>query len=70
MPYFPGCLAARLDAIRAVLDQSAREGLLENLAGSIPADDLSRALAFLGSQEVSELTQTLGVQLLRRWTYE
>ena len=64
---FRRSLAERLVAIRAVTDRSAQEELLENLADSIAVDDLAKALAFLESQEASELTQSLGVQLLRRW---
>lgn len=64
---FRQSFAARLAEILAVPDQSAQEEQLESLVGGIAVEDLPRALAFLERQEVSDLTQSLEVQLLRRW---
>ena len=64
---FRQSFAARLAEIRAVPDESAQEEQLERLVGSIAVEDFPRALAFLERQEVSDFTQSLEVQLLRRW---
>lgn len=66
-PFLRG-LAASLDAIQTEPDAMKQEEKLKSLADSITDSALPEALAFLLGQGGRQLSESLGLRLLRRWT--
>lgn len=65
-PFLRG-LAAGLDSIQTEPDAMKQEERLKSLADSITDSALPEALAFLMGQGGGQLSQSLGLRLIRRW---